>query len=139
MSLDTLKAKFYPTPARETAKADAISHSTLKWKATKKKHLAKHGCALEKTPTNHVIFDIETGEKWRFSDDNCALCFHFRADDATECNACPLAESRDGVPCHQEAADEAISPWESWTDKCDSKPMREALKKAAIWLAEHPL
>ena len=42
MSIESWKAEFYPTPADEASKDQAIAHSLRKWEGLRKENLDRH-------------------------------------------------------------------------------------------------
>jgi hypothetical protein len=75
MSLQTWKEEFYPIPASECRKEDAVKHSLRKWIGLKKENLKKHGL-------RHLggswISEVENNENGIVtSSPSCALCTLF--------------------------------------------------------------
>lgn len=153
MSLETWKAEFYPTPAEDTAKEDAIAHSLRKWQGLTPENLKKHGVIHE--PFAGVIdeSDFSAGKPiYMYSEavpidsGTCALCHHhynsgdeesWEDDDFDEedsCGVCPLKEARGGVSCDCTRDDEQTSPWNSFSHPGNTgsnpKPMIFWLQKA---------
>jgi len=109
-----------------------IEYSLTKWKGLSRENLDKHnlysqGCKVQENP-NFKPFTIATA--------TCALCevYYYSKD---SCNSCPLAQSRDGVPCDEQNLNtisdkeiEDLSPYNAFTVSKDEKPMVEALEKA---------
>lgn len=134
MSLQTWKAKFYPTkPTKKMTKREAIEHSIRKWEGIRKSNLKKHGLEQE-------IFEIVEREgSYRFSIDveSCALCKKYYSsayeivDDVVvydferKCSECPLRQVL-GHPCDF-SSDAEYGTW-MWTG--NPVPMIKALKQA---------
>ena len=110
MSKETWLAAHYPTAARDCPKQDALAHSLNKWRGLTREALLKHD--LHFAP-------IHVGGS------NCALCVH-HVGTTPMCVSCPLAISRDGVPCD----DGEDSPWTAWCTSNNPDPMIKALEAA---------
>lgn len=89
MSLETWKAEFYPTEAKDCPAEQAITHSLRKWEGLLSENLAKHelaggGCTNISSGASSLRIDAES----------CALCVHHFMDDneADICPTCPLSE-----------------------------------------------
>jgi hypothetical protein len=141
MSLQTWKAEFYPTEAKDVSVEAALDHSILKWRGLQEDALKRHGA----TPYNYgfegeVRFDC--GGTFKTNVDSCALCiYHARNQADKACASCPLAKAREGVPCDECHDAEDHGPWTQWCDGDDAKPMLAWLnytKRKVLGEAETP-
>lgn len=108
MSLETWKAEFYPTEAKDCPAEQAIAHSLRKWE----------GLTVENVDKHAVVFDGwwkvlgEPEEKpLTIDSESCALCVNYITDekrpyidaegdeDATTCGDCPLMAQNGGFQC----------------------------------------
>ncbi len=87
MSLESWKQEYYPVPADEVSKEDAVKHSLQKWIGLRAENRIRHGVQLydgELTGTDTDELSIDSS--------SCALCHHYlREVDDTSCTDCPLA------------------------------------------------
>ena len=84
MSVESWKAEFYPTKAREVKTAlEAIEHSLRKWRGAKAEALARHKVAY----AGHQVYDQE--DNFEFDWGSCALCQVFLLK-TRDCKGCPL-------------------------------------------------
>lgn len=129
MSLEIWKAKYYPAPAAEVSKEDALEHSIRKWQGLKATILKRHG--LKYKWTSKSIVDAQ-GNKLIISISSCALCLHF-AKGPGSCPECPLAIARSGVSCDYTTNEELLSkkynPWQEWILNNNHLPMLNWLLK----------
>lgn len=143
MSLATWKNEFYQQPADDVSVADAVTHSLRKWRGLTPENLSRHDV---KRATFGSIED--SAERLSINTETCALCVHFwqELDDEDDdfddgghtCDDCPLALARGGVACDDEREGEIRSPYQTWVDKGDSKPMIFWLVKAQSAAAVDP-
>lgn len=135
MSIESWKAEFYPIPAEDCPKEQAITHSLRKWEGLRKDALGRHAIGL--TDSGFLI----GGDRTIFlvNASSCALCEHFynEANEDEPCANCPLAIARGGFACDCEKPCEHNSPWAAWQYNKwhDPEPMIAALKAA---LASQP-
>lgn len=128
MSLESWKQEYYPVPANETDKSDAVAHSLRKWLGLRPEVLAAHslvmfGCRLCEKDNLGTGLYIDA--------DSCALCHHYSPDsvyaedDDTECERCPLYKARGGHVCHVDdvAAGETETPFRAFTRTDNPEPM----------------
>lgn len=134
MSLETWKAEYYPVPATEVAKADAVAHSLRKWEGLRLEAVERYGLAaggrmLRNQHREAGVFMI--------IDTTCALCIQY-LEARHGCPLCPLKIVR-GVPCdvdleigdHTEPA-----PYVEYIHGGDPEPMISWLNKAGKWEEE---
>ena len=122
---DWLK-RYYPIPADQVAKEDAIAHSLRKWEGLKPSVLKRYGLEVggknvyRKGGCEHVLV---------VSDGTCALCVHYpsRARWYESCNSktCPLAKML-GWGCDANKA-----PFVAFGSSGNPWPMINALRKLA--------
>ena len=126
MSLKTWMAEFYPAPARDALKEQAVEHSLRKWIGLRKENLERHGI-VDAEPYSIGTMHIDAS--------SCALCKHYWSlNDEHACVMCPLAIVRGGVSCDCPTAEEGLSgPLSVWRSRCDPEPMIAWLKKAKAW------
>ena len=130
MSLATWKEEFYSQPAGDVGVTDAVAHSLKKWRGLAVEHLSRHD-------VRRATFGSIEGVDERFSInvETCALCQHYWEDvddydGSHDCGGCPLAIARGGIPCDDEREDETTSPYQTWVDSGNPKPMIVWLEKA---------
>lgn len=101
MSLETWKAEFYPTDAKDCPPEQAIAHSLRKWEGLTVESLVKH--ELHFNQSQRYIYDSQApATKLGVSDQTCALCqcyYDNAADFDSACVTCPLAK-HNGVRCY---------------------------------------
>ena len=119
MSLETWKAEFYPVPASEAE--DPVAHSLRKWEGLL--HLEAHGLRQY----SGMLEDVD-GQVFYFDPDTCALCHKYA--DGENCQNCPLAIARGGVPCDEARSDEHAAPYMAGTRDRDPAPMLHWLRLA---------
>lgn len=155
MSVATWRAAFYPDTAQafverakrvglstDTMQRVAIEHSLSKWTGLLGSSLKAHGVyfdpysTLLREGTYATNDDDDAGVE--IAGESCALCALSAARTglvgSAICRVCPLALSRDGKPCVDVTDDEELSPWETFQELHDPKPMIRALRKAKKWL-----
>lgn len=111
MTRDEWLAAYYPTPAEDCPKEDAVAHSIRKWEGIVQ--------AVQDGGSVPIRTDAST----------CALCVHFyetNLDGADVCTDCPLAMSL-GRRCDEDN-DDGIPPWNAYYNGKDPFPMLNALK-----------
>ncbi len=117
------------TAAKRGRKA-ALKWSLRMWEGLLKKNLKKHGLShLE----NGSLAEWEDGavvDSFRPDDSEDALCIRYAK--AIDCKGCPVAEEY-GNSCDHRDSNGCIagSPWESFSDFEDARPMLRLLRKAA--------
>lgn len=126
MSLATWKKKYYPVEACEVPKADALAHSIRKWEGLRLPVLEEHGLTRE----DHKISD-RRGNALFIDSNTCALCVHYFGE-KQDCERCPLAIARGGIPCDVESDRERVSPYDAFSVS-GPEPMIAALHEAAEW------
>lgn len=130
MSMKTWKKKFYPIEAVDVdgGTIAAIEHSLLKWKGLKPKALEKHGLWVD--PDG--IYDVADGDRDTFevNADTCALC---QLVDLS-CHRCPITLAT-GKRCDLNDH----SPFITWLNSEDPKPMIAVLKKTLKHYQNNPL
>lgn len=126
MSLESWKAEFYPVPAADCPKEEAIAHSLRKWRGLRPEALKRHDVLIS---INRHVVDEEARYIFFVSAATCALCAHYydEAKEELACDTCPLAKSL-GAPCDRDRGD-TTSPWWAWGD-LNPEPMIAALEKA---------
>lgn len=127
MSLATWKEEFYPVPADQVPKEQALQHSLSKWRGLTPDNLEKH--SLASTGTGRLC---DSGVKWPvdfFDIDSatCALCFYYIK---AQCCNCPLAKYRGGINCDKTVEGEENSPYELWCCDQNEQPMIALLEAA---------
>jgi hypothetical protein len=138
MSLKTWKAEFYPKPAHETTKEEAVAHSLQKWIGLRPENLARHNVLVDGDKCV-VPVDDEDDDWVNINGETCALCHHNHENDEddeggwdNDCGTCPLKVARGGVTCDNEIrGDEPDSPWHHYSTTRDPEPMIFWLQKAA--------
>lgn len=105
MSYETWREEYYPVPACDVPKEQAVAHSLRKWEGLRPEALAKHGIKL---------YAQNVGGMLSIASGSCALCHHYCRGGS--CESCPLAIARaenDGSPvdCDKSRFDEDRSPW----------------------------
>ncbi len=127
MSLKTWKEEFYPVPADQCPKAEAVAHSLRKWRGLTVENLERHKMVADGGDLN------SGGVSW-FRVNGCALCYHYadryHPDQTKVCAACPLAKARGGVSCDHCAPGESESPFRRFRLADDPAPMIAALETA---------
>ena len=126
-------AAFYPVPACDTPKEQAIEASLRKWRGLEPEVLEDYGLRKD-----WLFIDSGTGTSHVLTIDGytCALCEHYYDGD-NECLSCPLALSRGGVACDHKHKGEKRAPYFHWSETGDPKPMIAALEAALVWEKEH--
>jgi len=133
MSLKTWKEEFYPIPADEVEKKDALAHSLRKWEGLRKAQLDKHGlvrrrCEIAEDDSffvPHLAIAAET----------CALCVlaekesdvNTRVPCASSyyCGKCPLYKL-EGKACDYGKND----PYGIFTGEGNPEPMISLITRA---------
>ena len=134
MSIESWKQEFYPVPAEKVPEADALAHSLRKWEGLQEEALRAHALQLDHGDLYRADApDLEGRPEMVVDGESCALC-HLYSLKEDRCKLCPLALSRDGIPCDRPAPGEAISPWHQFRHANNPAPMLEALKKAHLLL-----
>ena len=124
MSLDTWKKEFYPIPAKECKKKDALEHSLKKWIGLRIKNLEKHGVIKKGF---RIIEDLKDEYEYlHIADSSCALCIHYLNNEGIKCIKCPLSKSRNGTACDKGRS----SPYENFTNHSEPEPMIRLIRKA---------
>ena len=108
MSEQSWRNEFYPVPAGQCPKEDALAHSVLKWRGLLKRNLKKH---LLRLPPISV------------SAGSCALCQHWYGEG--ECEGCSLAEYLERS-CYRNT--DCASPYTAYMTNGDPQPMISALR-----------
>lgn len=129
MSLKSWKKEFYPKPANETSKMEALEHSLRKWTGATPANCKKHRVRYE----DHFITDDESGDYLSFCHESCSLCFHYykKSLNNSPCNFCPLFLSRNNTECDNSTSSEDQSPYLASEE--NPTPMIKALRKAIKW------
>ncbi len=122
MSIESWNSEFYPVPADQVSKEDALDHSSLKWEGLRPENLERHEVSL----LDDRIVDADSSGI-RIDSSSCALCFHF--DSEEYCPGCPIYESR-GRRCDWRLRGEVLHPWGYFSKFNNPLPMIEALRKA---------
>jgi len=137
MTLASWKSVYYPVPAGAVEVKDSTAHSLRKWEGLRPAVLKEHGlrvdaCCLREIGTTRYPGAglLELGSI------SCALCHHFfnngpEVEDGEECRKCPLALSRGGVACDEQAQGEEIAPWAAFWRGQNPEPMIAALQTLA--------
>lgn len=125
MSLESWKAEYYPIPADQTTREEAVAHSLKKWEGLRVIARAAHGVSIAKHSS--YLYDEDENNILGIDADSCALCFHAFGEG---CERCPLFLARGGVPCDGTREGEADSPWHTWCESKDPEPMIHWLRKA---------
>lgn len=103
MSIETWEAEFYPVPADEVSKEDALDHSIRKWEGALPENLTRHDVRFE----DRAVID-STGNLLSFSAWTCSLCVAFtdEDDEVDECRPCPVWQEtgRDCIPEYRESS-----------------------------------
>lgn len=124
MSIKTWKKEFYPIPANETSKEDAVKHSLQKWKGLLPENLIKHRLHLSKG-NSYVIQEYKAHRFYVVSTDTCSLCHHFKIGE--NCSNCPL-NTLMGESCSVDFDKANITNnYAVFATTGDPKPMIEAL------------
>ena len=123
--------KYYPVPADQVDKEDALEHSIRKWSGLspeilKEYQLYKSEYEIDSLFSKHsdlsdFYFEIDAG--------TCALCEVFYTED-NYCKECPLSIVRDDWPCDKKRYDEEIAPYIEFIDTGNPEPMFLWLLKA---------
>lgn len=129
MSLETWKAEYYPKPAEEVSKEEAVQHSLQKWVGLRTGNLEKHGL-MRRSGTRSIG---DRGDQRMYVDNfSCALCRrYYGANQTASCAGCPLHEVRGGIDCDEVTREESRSPFHEWSIGSEPEPMIEWLRKAA--------
>lgn len=138
--LDAWKRVHYAKTAAKTTPQEALDHSLVKWYGLRVRELEHYG--LEVNQYGHVVELDEYRDEVNLLEidcTSCALCVHHfdRMGDGPRCQLCPIALSREGVPCDVEADGERESPWQSWLQEHDPEPMLGVLEEARDWVEFH--
>lgn len=126
MSLQSWIEEFYPIPAKEVSKENALEHSIKKWEGLRKENLEKHDLMQE----DRSILDQESYEALRIDGNSCALCVHYAA--RTSCIGCPLYHIRQDTKCDKSNKD-VSAVYFDFTEDENPEPMIEELKQARNW------
>lgn len=130
MSLATWKAQYYPVPAQDCPKEQALEHSRRKWIGLRKENLEKHGLCYGQ----HIgaIYAEGNASKLDIDGHTCALCAVYGPTDE-DCGGCPLFLAR-GVRCDESHGNDAaqLSPFHAFVDgdKADPEPMIALIERA---------
>lgn len=136
MTIKTWKAEFYPIDASKCSAENALAHSLQKWRGLLPENREKHGLS-----TGGTFIRELTGRKaylgYFMGSDTCALCSVFYEKRQTfGCSTCPLAKSRDGVPCdkwsRKHDGEDADSLW--YRSLHDPECMVVALENTAVYV-----
>lgn len=111
MSAATWIDEFYPEPAEDVAREEALDHSIRKWSGLTLSALSAHDLDAAPIPINA---------------DTCALCIHYFPNGGFKCQGCPLFDVL-GRPCYALDPNTDNGPFEAWTNYEDPGPMLEAL------------
>lgn len=112
MSITSWKKEFCP-PISKTTPETALDHSIKKWKGLSKKNITKHKLNL----INGTLFYGK--RKLEITEENCALCHHFKMDSSPMCGRCPI---------YKNLATTCILDFEEFRDYGNSKPLLQLLK-----------
>lgn len=124
MSLKEWKEKYYPVDAFDVSYKDALDHSIKKWEGLQADVLKEYGLVQ----SDNVIGD--GNEYMVISGETCSLCCCYIDIEADNpCSQCPLAQSRDGIPCDDPTAYEKTTPYSAFL-LGNAKPMLHALRLA---------
>jgi len=126
MSLETWKAEFYPVPACDVKKKEALAHSLRKWDGLTKPILRKHGLVKEYDRISDGVFGMDIDAR------SCALCEWFLGpiwSDQKPCLKCPLYKARGGKSCDHDTGG-AMAPYSQFTHNDNPHPMIRLIKKA---------
>ena len=126
MSIKTWKKEFYPIPANETSKEDAVKHSLQKWKGLLSENLTRHRVQLSANRAR--LFEPARGKSlYIVTSGACSLCYHFQVGE--NCTKCPLyifmGEACSGEFYKAKSANE----YRIFVSTGNPKPMIEALEK----------
>lgn len=91
MSLKSWLEEFYPVPASEVSKEDALEHSIQKWNGLLPENLEKHQVSyrweeVQSWNENELFYPLS------ISSTSCALCQHWY-DENKGCPECPLVKA----------------------------------------------
>lgn len=134
MSIETWKSEFYPIPADECPKEEAVAHSLRKWTGSRLENLYKHNLRQRVC----LIIDDINYEEFSFAAETCALCKKFYDNEPEindylhRCSRCPLFQVRGNVACDEERRDEEESPWGKGIH--DPEPMIMWLTLALLYM-----
>jgi len=133
VSLKTWKVEFYPVPADQVSKADALDHSIRKWEGLTKINLKKHGLIVDGTElSEHGNADSES---FFVDAESCALCANYQHRTGVgvgwSCGECPLFLLRGGMCC-ESVGRELSSPFDKFDARNDPIPMLNLLKRAKV-------
>lgn len=129
MSIESWKAEFYPIPADECPKEQAIDHSLQKWKGLLPENLERHDLVARAGELHEK--DSVTDDYFGINGLTCSLChwyFRFGAREGYGCMSCPLFKVR-GHECDKIRLDEQISPYRAFRTENNPRPMIEWLEK----------
>lgn len=146
MSMETWKKEFYPIDASKTSENGALAHSLRKWKGLTRASLKKHGLVKGSDYLNYIVFQKDQineytcgvdgvdgvdsdNYEFKVTDETCALCHHYRIDDL-DCGKCPLLLANNNKPCDESMRYNRSSPYESFLEHDNPKPMIRLLEKA---------
>jgi len=87
MKINKWKAKYYPVPAYETSRENALDHSILKWEGMQPDVLSAYGMQRQHAQSLQDANGIPVFSLQR----TCALCHHF-VDEEEGCPACPITK-----------------------------------------------
>ena len=112
-------------------------HSLTKWIGLLPKNLKKHELRRYSNDIGKYKFSDFASAKnfrvFRVDSSTCSLCNKYYDRSAPyhdECHACPLAIVRGDISCTQLRSEEAITPYQYFTEKGDPKLMIHWLRKA---------
>jgi hypothetical protein len=110
MSLTTWKAEYYPIPADQCPREQAVAHSLRKWIGLRSENLTRHGV---RATDSDDIEDAHTTEAFYVDEITCSLCATH-----AHCHGCSLKyyECGDGMA--------------AWRDNHNPEPMIAALEAA---------
>lgn len=114
MSIETWMAEFYPVPADQVPREEAIAASLGKWKGYRKEARDEHG--TDGLPP---------------CSDSCPLCAHYLVEGG-KCGDCPLFKLR-GMSCDRPLFHAEIglrSPYAAYIVARDPEPMIALLEAA---------
>jgi len=130
MSIKSWKEKYYPIPANQVEKKDAVQHSLLKWEGLQSDVLIEYG--LNRSAEIYQIEDFE-GATFEVTADTCALCLLYYDEEKEHegppklmCEKCPIYEEQ-GCSCTSPTGD-GPSQWGAWI-RGDARPMLEILQQ----------
>lgn len=122
--------KYYPVPAHEVSKEDALSHSLNKWRGLRPTVLKRYGLKLRE----RSLYSVDEPRELpvlTMGTDTCALCEHYYR--YATCADCPLYELL-GHRCDARMtfkdSDPANGPYIQFVINGDVEPMIKVLEKA---------